>query len=33
MSRPAASAVTAAGLGLLSCHVCGQLSRVSRRRA
>jgi paraquat-inducible protein A len=29
MIRPAATAVTAAGLGLLSCHVCGQLSRVS----
>lgn len=30
MSTPAsAAAVTAARLGLLSCHVCGQLSRVS----
>jgi paraquat-inducible protein A len=29
MSRPAASAVSAAGLGLLSCHVCGQLARAS----
>lgn len=28
MSRPAASAVTGASLGLLSCHVCGQLSRL-----
>jgi paraquat-inducible protein A len=29
MSRPAASAVTGAGLGLLSCHVCGQVSRAA----
>jgi paraquat-inducible protein A len=29
MSQPAAPALTAAGLGLMSCHVCGQLARAS----
>jgi paraquat-inducible protein A len=29
MSRTAASAVTGAGLGLLNCHVCGQVSRAA----
>jgi len=29
MNRPAAAAVTGASLGLLNCHVCGQLSRAA----
>ena len=32
MSPPAPSAATGARLGLLSCHVCGQLSRASPAR-